>query len=94
MSGRGDLPAYTGTGAWPGPVSTVARTTSTIPCPATISGRPGGRSIPSTRTTGRPDNGSVSRFPESTKAVRAWAWPLTVRVTVRVHLPSYPRWTK
>ena len=88
MSGRGDLPANTDTGARPGPVSTVARTTSTIPCPATISGRPGGRSIPSTSTTGRPERGSVSRFPESTKAVRAWAWPPTVRVTVRVHLPS------
>ena len=92
MSGRGDLPTYTATG--PRPSSTVARTTSTIPCPATVSGRPGGRSIPSTSTTGRPDNGSVSRFPESTKAVRAWAWPPTVRVMVRVHLPSYPRWTK
>ena len=87
MSGRGDLPTYTGTGPDPS-TSTVPRTASTTPCPATASGRPGGRSIPSVSTTGRPERGSVSRFPESTKAVRTWVIPPTVSRTVRMQLPS------
>ena len=87
MSGRGDGPTYTGTGS-PSPVRTVPRTTSMTPCPSMDSGSPGGSSIPSVSTTGRPVRGSVSKFPESTKAGRVYARPPTVRVTVRRQLPS------
>ena len=64
------------------------------PCPSTARGRPAGRSIPSTSTTGKPDRGSVKRFPESTKAVRRNDFLPTVSVMERKHRPSYPRWTR